>query len=204
MILLLLPLSPPFPSTQATTVGLTLYFIRITENLVRYNFWSFQRVWFLSVLFLCVCFIFWGGGGSLRLRHMEVPGQGPNPCHSSNLSCILNPLSYQRMPFFFLLLFRPALVAYGSPQARRWTGAAGADLQHSHCHAGSLAHWARSGIEPASSRIPIRLVTCGATTGTPRKPLFSYCCCWFSSVFLISNPYTLNIVQMLGCEKDLI
>ena len=33
----------------------------------------------------------------------------------------------------------------------------------------SLAHWARSGIEPESTRIPVGFLTNGATTGTPRK-----------------------------------
>ena len=76
-------------------------------------------------------------------------------------------------PFFlpsFLLLFRAACVAYGSSQAGGRIGATAASLPHSHSNLGSrlhlwptyttahgnngsLTHWARPGIEPATSWI---------------------------------------------------
>ena len=88
---------------------------------------------------------------------------------------------------FLFFLFRAAPMAYGSSQARGRTGAAAAaGLHHSHSttsklrlwHAPQfitkpdpLAHWVRPGIEPASSWILVRLLTCRATTGTPKKIL---------------------------------
>ena len=65
--------------------------------------------------------------------------------------------------FFFLLLFGAAPVAYGSSQARGWIGAVATSLQQcqiratsathttAHSNAGSLTHWSRPGIKPASS-----------------------------------------------------
>ena len=42
-------------------------------------------------------------------------------------------------------------MAYGTSQARDRIGAAAAGLHLSYGNAGSLTHWARPGIEPASS-----------------------------------------------------
>ena len=58
--------------------------------------------------------------------------------------------------FFFLLSRAPA--AYGSSQARGWIGAAASGLHHSHCNTGSLTHWVRPGIEPASSLLLVRFI----------------------------------------------
>ena len=41
-------------------------------------------------------------------------------------------------------------------------------------NARSLTHWARPGIEPASSWIVVRFITCWATSGTPVSYLFQY------------------------------
>ena len=71
--------------------------------------------------------------------------------------------------FFFFFFFEAASAAYESSQARGWIGVAAAGLHHSHRHsnagcatcatcaaahgrARSLIHWARPGIEPASSQ----------------------------------------------------
>ena len=78
---------------------------------------------------------------------------------------------YFFLSFFFF--FRAAGTAYGSSQARDWLGATAAGLHHSnarselrlavyttaHGNAGSLTHWVRPGIEPASSWILVRFVS---------------------------------------------
>ena len=75
--------------------------------------------------------------------------------------------------FFFFLLFRAARMAYGGSQAGSPVGAVAAGLRHSnvriqavsvthttaHGNTRSLTHWARSGIEPASSCILVQFVT---------------------------------------------
>ena len=52
--------------------------------------------------------------------------------------------------FFFSFLFTATPVAYGSPRARDWIGAAAAGLYHSHSNAGSLIHRTRPGVKPTS------------------------------------------------------
>ena len=42
------------------------------------------------------------------------------------------------------------------------------NLQHSHGHAGSLTHWARPGMEPASSWMPVRFIS----AAPQREPLY--------------------------------
>ena len=85
--------------------------------------------------------------------------------------------------FFFLFLFRAVPVAYGSSQARDLirlqlpaytTAIATWDLSHlcrlhhrAHGNARSLTHWARQGIEPASSCILVIFSFRWATMGTP-------------------------------------
>ena len=56
-------------------------------------------------------------------------------------------------------LFRAAPMAYGGSQARGPIGAAAAGVCHNHSRAGSLIHWARPGMEPASLWIWVGLVT---------------------------------------------
>ena len=56
-------------------------------------------------------------------------------------------------------LFRAALAAYGSSQARGWIRAIANSLCQSHSNAWSLTHWARPGIEPASSWMLVRFVS---------------------------------------------
>ena len=85
--------------------------------------------------------------------------------------------------FFFFCLFRATPVTYGGSQARSRIGAVAAGStshaqQHripatfatyttAHPHARSLTHWARQGVEPASSWMLVSFVNCWATTGTP-------------------------------------
>ena len=88
-----------------------------------------------------------------------------------------------RNPFFFFLS-RAILVAYWSPQAARglnWNCSyrttlqpqqlgiwvASATYTTAHGTTGSLTHWARPEIEPVSSWILVKFVTCWATIGTP-------------------------------------
>ena len=89
-------------------------------------------------------------------------------------------------------LFRATAVAYGSSQARGWIVAIAAALCHSHIKAKSelclqptpqlaldpLTHWARPGIEPASSLVRVWFLTLWATT------LINY-------LFNINNYYTM-------------
>ena len=76
-------------------------------------------------------------------------------CHSDG-SCFL--VTYFFFSFLFLFcLFRAAPVSYGGSQARVLIGAIAAGLYHSHSNAGSLTHWMRPGVEPASSWILVRL-----------------------------------------------
>ena len=77
--------------------------------------------------------------------------------------------------FFFFAFFRVTAMAYGSSQDRGWIGAVAAGLRHSHSsvgiqaasanyttvhgNTGSLTHWARKGIKPASSWILVGFVS---------------------------------------------
>jgi len=67
---------------------------------------------------------------------------------------------------FFLCLFRAAPTAHGGSQARGRIRATAASLPPSHSNTGSLTHWARPGIEPASS-----WVLAGSLTAEPRQEL---------------------------------
>ena len=86
--------------------------------------------------------------------------------------------------FFIFCFFRAATTAYGSSQARGRIGAVAAGLcmpqpqecgiralsstyTTAHSNAGSLTHWARTGIEPTSSWILVQFVNHWATEGTP-------------------------------------
>ena len=79
--------------------------------------------------------------------------------------------------------------SYGSSQARgsnqSWSHqpipqpqqhkiqAASATYTIAHGNAGSLTYWARPGIEPASSCMLVRFISCWATAGTLTQDLFS-------------------------------
>ena len=119
-------------------------------------------------------FFFW-----LCLQHAAVlgpgtestPKQGPEP---QQWQCqILNPLHHPGTPqvFYFSIIisicfFGAAPEAYGGSETRGPIRAAAADLGYSHSDTGSLTHWARPGIEWASSWILVGFITCKATTGT--------------------------------------
>ena len=49
-------------------------------------------------------------------------------------------------------------MAYGGSQARGWIGAVAASLTIVHSNARSLTHWARPGMEPVSSWMPVRFI----------------------------------------------
>ena len=83
------------------------------------------------------------------------------------------------------------LITDGNSRARDLIGAAAAPTQQPqqhgiqaasvtctkvHSNTGSLSHWVKAGIEPASSWILVRIVTCWATTGTPTDgSLIQFC-----------------------------
>ena len=87
-----------------------------------------------------------------------------------------------------LSLFRATPVPCGGSQARGWIRATGASLCQSHSNArsephlpqltahgnaGSLTHWARPGIESATSWFLVGFVNHCATTGTPSFSFFN-------------------------------
>ena len=96
------------------------------------------------------------------------------------------PLLFFFLSFFLVGggLFRALPAASGSSQSRGRIRATAASLRHSHSqhriravsatyttahgNAGNLTHWVRPGIELSSSWIPVRFLTCWATTGTPK------------------------------------
>ena len=105
---------------------------------------------------------------------------------TSHCSCVWIPVcvcshisfSYASLPFgyfflfclFFCLFFRAMPVPYGGSQVSSPIGAVATGLHHSHSHAGSeqrlwptttacLTHWARPGIEPVSSWMPVVMRT---------------------------------------------
>ena len=98
------------------------------------------------------------GKGSLsQARTMGIPSAG-----SYNLCDLGSKIFYFFFLFFFFFLFMAAPAAYGHSQARgcrptrhpqqRRIRAASATYTTAHGNATSLTHWARPGIEPASSQ----------------------------------------------------
>ena len=86
-------------------------------------------------------------------------------------------------PLFYLLLFflfKVTLAAYRSSWARSLLGAAAASLCHSHSNAraklcsnaGSLTHWLRPGIQPASSQILCWVLNSPSHNRNSSNPLF--------------------------------
>ena len=92
--------------------------------------------------------------------------------------------------FFFFLLFKVAPMAYGSsqtapqPQQLR-IQTESVSYTTAHGNAGSLTHWVRPGIEPATSWFLVRFTNPWATMGTP--PLtFLYIMCLLS-LYIINH-----------------
>ena len=119
---------------------------------------------------------------SLSLESWGLQSIPPFSRFGRTLYCHQRPKSLKSSGFFFVVvfsfvlllfcLFRATPVAYGSSQTRGWIGVAG--LHHSHSNtrselslqpyttahnSGSLTHWMRSGIEPATSWMLVGLVT---------------------------------------------
>ena len=128
--------------------------------------------WFLTFLIMAEVMASWHSQSYSLFFQASLPDIQPR-IFSSSLS----------RDFFFLFLFRAIPLAHGISQARGRIGAAATSLHHSHsnvgsetclwsiwahCNAGSLAHWARPGIELAPSWILVGFFTCQATTGTPQ------------------------------------
>ena len=114
---------------------------------------------------------------------------------------------------FFCCLFAiswAALMAYGGSQARGPSGAVATGLGHSHSNAGikaesathttahgntgSLTHWARPGIEPATSWFLVGFVNHCATTGTPRLFFAFYTSDNIIDIFFVFFSSLLNIL----------
>ena len=114
--------------------------------------------------------------------------------------------------FFFVLLFRAAPVTHGSSQARGQIGHYSCQaqpqpqpqpLQHRiqaasvtyttvHGNTGSLTHWERPEIKPASSWILVRFLTHWATTGISLQPILI-------SPFYLSYVFSPNF--QVGCKN---
>ena len=71
---------------------------------------------------------------------------------------------------------RAVPVAYGSSQGRGRIRGYSCWSTH---NARSLTHWAKPGIEPTSSWILVRCITCQATMGTPRFLVLFLFLCFF-------------------------
>ena len=82
--------------------------------------------------------------------------------------------------FVCFCLFRAAPTAYGSSQARSWIGPVAARLCHSHSNARSLTHWGRPGIEPESSWMLVRFVSCELWWELPVLIYLKVCHVWMS------------------------
>ena len=107
-----------------------------------------------------------------------------------------------RFCFFFFCLFRAGLAAYWGSQVRgsnqspnrrptpqpqqHGIQATSATYATAHGDAGSLTHWARPGIKPASSWTLVRFVYCWVTTGTPK-------------IFIFLNSYVLKNFPKILC-----
>ena len=118
------------------------------------------------------------------------------PLHHSRNSCFLffEKLFYGSIVDWLIdrfLLFRTTPTANGGSQARGWTRATAAGLRHSHSkagsepsvtyttahgHTGSLIHWVRPGIEPATSWFLVRFIS-----SVPWWELLKYS--WFTMLF---------------------
>ena len=93
--------------------------------------------------------------------------------------------------YFCVCLFafsRATPAAYGGSQARGQIGAVAASLHHSHSNAGSLTHWARPGIEPATPGFLVGFVNHWATMGIPDVYFLNLSCfLLLFPLFLINN-----------------
>ena len=120
-----------------------------------------QQRWFLLRLQerVCSCFLpeLLGLGWQSWVFFGFGLTQGPNFClHFHMVVSLWAALFKSLRPF---LSFRAAPSAYGGSQARVWIGATAAGLHHSHSNSRSLSYWARPGIEPASSRMLVRVIS---------------------------------------------
>ena len=100
-------------------------------------------------------------------RHIEVPR-----LEGSNQSCSCWPTAW--------------------PQQHQ-IRAVSATYTTAHSNAGSLTHWAMSGIEPVSSWMPVRFVNHWATTGAPI--LGSWALCEWLCSFILECPQTSGIFK---------
>ena len=94
---------------------------------------------------------------------------------SPNNACILIPYFgvYLHWVFLFCFVWWQHLRHMEVPKlGRDWIRAAAAGLRHSHSNARSLTHWARPGIEPASSWMLAVFITHWATIETPISTVF--------------------------------
>ena len=112
---------------------------------------------------------------------------------------------------FVFCLFRASAMAYGVSQARGRIGARATNLHHSHSNVGSqpclcptyttahgnvrsLSHWAKPGIKPASSWIPVKCLTHWSTTGIPH---LCFLCCLMFIVSICLSYLTRNALPFL-------
>ena len=90
------------------------------------------------------------------LSHELVLWISQSLSHSKYLLSSKKPGLLQFILFYF---FKAAPMAYGGSQARGQIGAVAVTYTTAHGNTGSLTHWARPGIEPASSWILVRFMS---------------------------------------------
>ena len=97
--------------------------------------------------------------------------QAATPCQRAQWFQMLLFFFYFLFIYFFLL-FRTTLAAYGVSQSRGRIQAISATYTTVHSDTGSLTHWAKPGIKPTSSWIPVSFVNYWALKGTPQALFF--------------------------------
>ena len=133
-----------------------------------------QPHWALSLQSVTICLLSW--------KWVLQPQMMPCGVETS----IIQLKICEQFFFFFFLSFQgptcgirrfPGLQSNRSYSCRRMPEppqrqipAASATYTTAHGNAGSLTHWARPGIEPASSRFLVGFINCWATTRTPKCP----------------------------------
>ena len=156
---------------------------------------------------------------SLSISHFQIlkaidissPIDGTLQCRKRVASFSSHSAIHPFFPFFFFFLFRATPRAYGSSLAWGWIGATVANLCHSHSNSGSepclrptsqlmampdhLTHWARPGIEPASSWIPVGLVTTEPRQELLHPPFLLTLCCLLVLSFLPMRTQSLDYIS---------
>ena len=143
---------------------------------------------------------------NLRIAHLGFTTQGRPKASSLNSSC--HSHSFLVLVFCCFFFLQPHYRAYGSSQARDLIGAKAAGLCHSHGNTGSLTHWARPGIEPASSLTLCQVRNSPSHNG---NSCFHFCFFFFCPIWGIWNflgqgstpSHSCDLYHSWGCARSL-